>query len=146
MSVPPPSVLANTLIAVIDDEADVRKAMRMLLQEWGCRVFTAEDSTSLLAALGKAGLKPDIVIADFRLREGLTGPEAIRQVESHYGVTIPSFIISGDTAPEVLKDALTSGHLLLHKPVQPAKLRALLQDLIRTGVVTSNVVPAHPTP
>jgi CheY-like chemotaxis protein/anti-sigma regulatory factor (Ser/Thr protein kinase) len=146
MPVLPPSVLANALIAVIDDEGDVREGMRMLLENWGCRVIAAEDGTNLLAALDRADLKPDIVVADFRLREGNTGPAAIRQIESHYGVSIPSLIITGDTAPERLSEARSSGHLLLHKPVQPAKLRALLQNLIRTGVVTPSGVPIHPTP
>jgi hypothetical protein len=39
-------------------------------------------------------------------------------------------LISGDTAPERLREARASGYHLLHKPVQPAKLRALLIHLL----------------
>jgi signal transduction histidine kinase len=142
----PSSVLARALIAVVDDEADVRDGMRMLLESWGCRVIAAEDSASLLAALDKGGVKPDIVVADFRLREGYTGLAAIHHIESHYGVSIPGVIITGDTAPERLSEARSSGHLLLHKPVQPANLRALLQNLLRTSVFSSHGVATHLTP
>ncbi len=133
MPILPSSVLANALIAVVDDEVDVREGMRMLLENWGCRVITAEGSASLLAALDETGLKPDILVADFRLREGSTGLAAINHIESHFGASIPTLIITGDTAPERLSEVHSSGHMLLHKPVQPAKLRVTLQNLLQTG-------------
>jgi signal transduction histidine kinase/ActR/RegA family two-component response regulator len=141
----PPSVLANALIAVIDDDAVVREGTRMLLENWGCGVVAAEDSASLLTALDKAGLKPDIVVADFRLREENTGLAAIRHVESHYGASIPGLIITGDTAPERLSEVHSSGYQLLHKPVQPAKLRVTLQSLLRAKAAAGGA-PASPDP
>jgi two-component system, sensor histidine kinase len=42
------------------------------------------------------------------------------------GNDVPAIIISGDTAPERLREAHSSGFHLLHKPVRPAKLLALL--------------------
>jgi signal transduction histidine kinase/CheY-like chemotaxis protein len=141
----PPSVLANALIAVIDDDAIVREGMRMLLENWGCGVVAAEDSASLLTALDKAGLKPDIVVADFRLRNENTGLAAIRHVESRYGASIPGLIITGDTAPERLSEVHSSGYQLLHKPVQPAKLRVTLQSLLRAKAAAGGA-PASPDP
>jgi signal transduction histidine kinase/ActR/RegA family two-component response regulator len=139
-----PSALTNALIAVIDDEADVREGMRMLLEHWGCRVIAAEDSASLVAALDQSALKPDVLVADFRLREANTGLDAIRHIESHCETSIPSLIITGDTAPERLSEARSRGSLLLHKPVPPAKLRAALQSL-RTGSRIENPIqPPHP--
>src|SRR5580698_7872961 len=38
--------------------------------------------------------------------------------------------ISGDTAPERLREAQESGHHLLHKPVPPMKLRNMLSQLL----------------
>ena len=132
-----PSILANAMIAVVDDEGDVREGMRLMLENWGCRVMTAEDSANLLSAMDIAGATPDVLIVDFRLREGKTGIEAIRHIESHFGASIPSLIITGETAPERLNDANSVGYRLLHKPVQPAKLRALIQYLIRNRASTA---------
>ena len=53
-----------------------------------------------------------------RLREAL-GPD------------IPAFLISGDTAPERLREARASGHHLLHKPVRPMRLRAMVSQLLQ---------------
>ena len=37
---------------------------------------------------------------------------------------------TGDTAPERLREAAHSGYAVLHKPVRPGKLRALLLHLL----------------
>ena len=44
---------------------------------------------------------------------------------------IPAFLISGDTAPERLREARESGHHLLHKPVRPMPLRAMVSQLLQ---------------
>jgi signal transduction histidine kinase/CheY-like chemotaxis protein len=126
---PPINSLQGAIVAVIDDEADVREAMRSLLEGWGCRVLAGEESAGIIAKLDAAGVVPDIVLADHRLRNDRTGVEAIQALRDHFIVDIPAAIVTGDTAPERLAEAQASGHLLLHKPLRPAKLRVLLQNL-----------------
>jgi len=41
--------------------------------------------------------------------------------------------MSGDTAPERLREAGESGHHLLHKPVRPIRLRAMVTQLLQTN-------------
>jgi CheY-like chemotaxis protein len=83
--------------------------------------------------LAAQGLEPDLVIADYRLRNGETGFKAIERIRAELGTTIPAFLISGDTAPERLRDAREKGLHLLHKPVPPMRLRALVNQLVRAG-------------
>lgn len=127
----PDTILDGSLIALVEDEADVRDAMRTLLEGWHCRIIAAEDADSLIASLDANDSRPDIIIADYRLREGRTGAEAITRLTDHFGAEIPSLIITGDTAPERLIEAQAGGRILLHKPVRPGKLRVLLQNLLR---------------
>ncbi|MDH4134096.1 MAG: hybrid sensor histidine kinase/response regulator, partial [Gammaproteobacteria bacterium] len=122
---------AGWLVVVIDDERAVREAMQVLLEGWGCVALTAESAVDAVQRLHAAGRRPDVIIADYRLRENATGAEAIGLLQREFGAAIPGFIITGDTAPERLQEASASGHLLLHKPVQPGKLRALLANLQR---------------
>jgi two-component system, sensor histidine kinase len=128
--------LQGVVVAVIDDEADVREGMRTLLESWGCSVRTGEDATAVIARCDSAGVVPEVVLADYRLRGNITGIDAIAALRDHFQTDIPAAIITGDTAPERLIEAQASGHLLLHKPLRPAKLRVLLQNL-RRGVATS---------
>lgn len=70
---------------------------------------------------------PALVISDYRLREQRTGAEAIAAVRAALGFDVPALLITGDTAPERLREAEASGVALLHKPVVPADLyRAIL--------------------
>ena len=115
-------------VLVIDDEAVVRMAVESLLSEWGYAVIVADSAEAALNSLHTA---PDVIIADYRLRENLTGVDAIRAVQSKWGSDIPALIITGDTGPEQLSDVNKSGFSLLHKPVQPGRLRAFLRQAAR---------------
>ena len=129
------------VIVVIDDDALVLDSMRGLLQSWGCNVVTADSSTAALARLEELGQAPDVVISDYRLAGGKSGIEAIESLRRAHGRLIPAFLISGDTAPERLRDASASGFVLLHKPAPPMVLRAALNRS-----VLSPRPSAHPTP
>ncbi|MDP2707172.1 MAG: NahK/ErcS family hybrid sensor histidine kinase/response regulator, partial [Burkholderiales bacterium] len=122
--------LNNMAVLVVDDEALVREGMRELLASWGCHVVIAASGEEALARLSADDRLPDLIVSDYRLPEGETGIEVIERVQSALPVRIPAVLISGDTAPERLREAKASGYHLLHKPVQPAKLRALLIHLL----------------
>ena len=122
--------LRGTTIVVIEDEADIREGMRILLEGWGCTVIAGDsgDRVRRLLATGKSS--PDVIIADYRLAGETTGDQIIAALQDEYGAHIPGVIITGDTAPERLQEALASGYLLLHKPMRPGRLRALLTNLL----------------
>jgi signal transduction histidine kinase/CheY-like chemotaxis protein len=119
--------LLNARLLVIDDDEIVREGMLHLLRDWGCECDAAE---SIEEALALAELNaPDVVISDYRLREQRTGVEAIAALRALLGETLPALLITGDTAPERLREALESGIPLLHKPVAPGKLYRKLVEL-----------------
>jgi signal transduction histidine kinase/CheY-like chemotaxis protein len=123
--------VTGKLIVVIDDDALVLDGMRGLLRSWGCTVITANSDTTAVTQLAEIGQQPDLIISDHRLANGKTGIEGIERVRGMLGVAIPAFLISGDTAPERLREASASGYLLLHKPVPPMTLRAVLNRLLK---------------
>jgi signal transduction histidine kinase len=122
--------LGDALVVVIDDEAAVRDGMREVLQQWGCRPLLAASADEALAQLAAVRSTPGAVIADYRLREGETGIAAIGRIRAAHGAGIPGVIVTGDTAPDRLREAEASGYHLLHKPVRPIQLRALLSFVL----------------
>jgi CheY-like chemotaxis protein len=122
--------LGDALVVVIDDEAAVRDGMREVLRQWGCRPLLAGSADEALAQLAAGGSAPAAVIADYRLREGENGIAAIGKIRAAHGAAIPGVIVTGDTAPDRLREAEASGYHLLHKPVRPIQLRALLSFLL----------------
>jgi len=122
--------LRGTLIVVVDDELTIRDGMQALLMDWGCECVLASSGEDALAQLAARARAPDAILADYRLRGGHTGVEAIVAVQAAWGPAIPAIIVTGDTAPERLREAQASGYRLLHKPVPPARLRAVLAHLL----------------
>ena len=123
-----PLRLLDLRVLVIDDDETVRAGMAHLLRDWGAACETAGSIQEALT-LARA-CAPQLVISDYRLREQRTGAEAIAAVRDALGFDVPALLITGDTAPERLREAGASGVALLHKPVAPADLyRAMVQVL-----------------
>jgi signal transduction histidine kinase/ActR/RegA family two-component response regulator len=133
-------VLPGARVLVVDDDALVRDAMASVLAQWGCRVAMAANGDEAVALLGGEGGTPDAVLCDYRLPNGETGVDVIARLRAAASREIPAALITGDTAPERLREARQAGHALLHKPVHPAKLRALLEQLL--SVSRASVLPA----
>ncbi len=119
--------LQGTRVLLIDDDEAVLTGMVHLLQSWGCVVDQAESISEALPLAARQ--KPDILISDYRLRGHTTGAEAISEIRARLGSAVPALLITGDTAPERLREALGSGVPLLHKPVAPKHLYAVLLKL-----------------
>jgi CheY-like chemotaxis protein len=124
----------SLLVVVMDDDALVLESLGGLLGQWGCRVVAARSPHSILAQVAGEE-RPDLIISDYRLGDGYSGITAIEALRGSFGAPIPAFLITGDTVPERLREAQESGHYLLHKPVRPMKLRAMLSQLLRSHSV-----------
>ena len=115
-------------VLVIDDEASVRTAMSLLLGDWGHEVITAASLDEAQRLISRA---PDAIVADYRLRDEQTGADAIRAIQARFGIKMPALILTGDTHPDRIAQAKSSGFALLHKPLQTAKLRAFIRAASR---------------
>ncbi len=118
-------------IILIDDESDTLDAMSHLIEKWGHTVLPFEAENDALGYLRNNDFTPDIIITDFRLREMRTGTQAIDSINNHYKKKIPAIIITGDTAKDRMLRAQESGHILLHKPILPAKLRTVINNTLQ---------------
>jgi CheY-like chemotaxis protein len=125
------------LVVVIDDDPLVLEGMSGVLRGWGCTVVVGDSAEAALKKVS-GGILPDLIISDYRLRGETTGIQAIEQLRHAFRAEIPAFLISGDTAPERLRDASDNGFHLLHKPVPPMRLRAMLNQLLRTRPVVAS--------
>lgn len=121
------AALKGRHVLVIDDDEGVRAAMHGLLSSWGCLTQAVE---SLEAAQTLKDVTPEAIVCDYRLRESRNGAEVIQALRTFYGCALPALLVTGDTAPERLKEAADSGLPLLHKPVAPDQLWSALVRLL----------------
>ena len=122
--------LAGCKLLVLDDDIAVREGMGGLLTLWGCEVVCAASPEEATMRLAEMADKLDLLIVDYRLPDNVSGIDVARSLLAGLGYPAGVLVITGDTGPERLQEAESSGFPLLHKPVQPAKLRSTLQHLI----------------
>ena len=130
----PRFAMPRGLILVIDDDRVIQSAMQSLLSSWGHDVIVAGSGAEMLDRVATVSRRPDLIICDYRLRDGENGIGVIKRLQSHYSERVPAVLITGDTASDRLQEAQESGLVLLHKPVAEIKLRATVGNLMRARV------------
>jgi signal transduction histidine kinase/ActR/RegA family two-component response regulator len=115
--------LAGLRVLVVDDEAQVRSSMRLLLEQVGCTVFTADGTPQARDIARTQALAA--VLSDLRLRAGDDGLQVLRTLRPLQPGALFA-LITGDTSPERIRQAEQAGVPLLHKPVPLSRLRKLL--------------------
>ncbi len=122
--------LEGRLVALIDDEEPILRAMEELFDSWRIELITARNVEEAVDWLSSLGRKPDLLITDYRLPGDANGIEIVNYLRLCFGPQLPALILTGDTAPETLQRISEAGMTVLHKPVRPARLRALLMHLL----------------
>ena len=119
-----PSQLAGITAVCVDNEPSVLDGMETLLHGWGCDVIKAPDLAFALAAISERATLPNGLLVDYHLDDG-NGIEAIVALRRRYG-DLPAILITADRSPAVREQAREENVQVLHKPIKPAALRALL--------------------
>ncbi len=118
--------LGGKRILVIDDERIVREALRQVLRTWGAEVILAGCGMDALNKLCKKNSKSaeiDMIICDYRLGAEENGIDAIRLLREAIGIKdLPAMILTGDTAPDLVKEFKQAEFPVLHKPLNPNEL------------------------
>lgn len=117
-------------VLVIDDESSVRGAITAQLDAWKCDTIAAESLADALQKMAAASWTPDIVLCDLRLRGDELGTAVLAHIRQQVNHEVPCVLITGDIAADRLKIVQDSGFPVLHKPVSPSRLRALIGSLV----------------
>jgi len=115
------------LVAIMDDDAMVLDSMKILLESWGLSVTQASSTMSLLKGLERP---PDLLITDYRLgtEDGLEVAKILS--DAYPGAVFSTIVVTGDVTEEGMRTLSGAGYPILHKPVRPARLRALVTNLL----------------
>lgn len=119
-------------VLVVDDDEHVGIIIRALLMDAGYEVDIALDGLQGLDSARKC--RPDLIISDLQMprmgglefrREALRDP---RLAETPF-----LFITAYQESLETLAGILQSEDRALHKPIEPADLLRVLEELVRPG-------------
>jgi CheY-like chemotaxis protein len=99
------------------------------------QVYKASSSRQALQLL--LAHQPEAVLADYHLGEEFNGLELLAQLAQAGANEFTMALITADHGPKLAQAARERGVRLLHKPLRPAALRALLTAFRRQARRTS---------
>ena len=116
-------------IAVIEDNADIRETLRLLLGIWGHEVELASDGPTGVECVLRQ--RPEVALIDIGL-PGMNGYEVARAIRREIpNGTIKLIAVTGYGQPSDHETAMQAGfdkHLL--KPVEPQMLARILAEVV----------------
>jgi CheY-like chemotaxis protein len=127
----PGQIPSDALVLLVDDESAILRGMAELFDNWNIDLVTAHSADEAVQWLDGIARTPDVIVSDYRLPDDTDGIEVITRLRQKFGRDIPAILVTGDTAPDTILRISQAGFPLLHKPLRPAKLRALLTHLIQ---------------
>ncbi|MBD3560120.1 response regulator, partial [Planktothrix sp. FACHB-1355] len=123
--------LSNVSVLVVDDEADTRELLTVVLERAGASVRAAASVHEALQVIQQS--QPDILISDVGMPEqdGYALIRQVRQIELEQVSTIPAIALTAYAREEDCRQLLNAGFQLhLPKPVEPAVLVAAVASQI----------------
>ena len=140
----PPIGLQGLRVLCVDNDASILDGMEALLGQWGVSVLKARTADEALVAAERGEL--DAVLVDYHLGEGIDGLELLQRLKDGQERALPGGLITADHGADIAFAARANGYPLLHKPIRPAALRALLAAARRrsAGRRGAGVTRAHP--
>ena len=116
-------------VLCLDNDAAILDGMRALLSRWGVDCRLAPDLARARAELLRGPV--DLILADYHLADEVDGLQALQRLQTEFPRLPPAAMITADRGSELKQRARALGYPLLHKPLRPAALRALLTALLR---------------
>ena len=121
---------APPLVAVVDDEDAIRKALKRLLRSAGLAVQTFASGREFLQSL--AARRPDCVVLDVRM-QGMTGFDVQVRLKAA-SVTVPIIFITALDDPDDQPRAMQAGAAaFLRKPFGDEDLLAAIDAAVRSA-------------
>ena len=123
-------------ILIVDDEADMRFALRQLLEELGHKVEEAGDGQEALAKFNEN--PSELVLLDLRLPGGMDGKEILLRLRAKDS-RLPIFVITGYPGPGMAEDLRRAGAAQYfakpfhHKDLIAAIAKALSLAALKAG-------------
>lgn len=129
----PRDTLSGLSVLAIDDDPSGLDAITALLRAWRCTVQPVGSGAELDQRLAQGMTKPDMVVVDYHLGDGGNGEVLIAKLRRLFGADLPAFVVTSDRTPDLRARLKEQGLPMLSKPLQPARLRALMSHLSKRG-------------
>jgi CheY-like chemotaxis protein len=130
----PPTALAGLRVLVVDDEADARQLLGVILGRAGATVEAVASAAQALEALPR--FRPDVLVSDIGMpgRDGYSLLRELRGRAPDAGGEVPAVALTAYARADDRRASLLAGFQLhLAKPVDPDELVLAVASLASRG-------------
>jgi PAS domain S-box-containing protein len=124
-----PHSLDGLEVLFVDDEADAREFITIVLEQHGISVTAVASVAEALSVLERS--RPDVIISDIRMpdEDGYALIQKVRAIEAEKGWQIPTAALTAYLAEDRAKALKAGFQLHLHKLAEPTELVAMVAQL-----------------
>lgn len=117
-------------VLVVDDESNLRRIIKLILEQKGHEVILAEDGKACFEIL-EEGNRPDIILLDVMM-PGIDGWDVCKRIKDKYGDAPPVLMVSVCGDEEAKKKSFEYAHADGHmkKPFTNSKLFFAIDELL----------------
>jgi two-component system CheB/CheR fusion protein len=130
-------------ILLIEDDPAIREALQLLFESDDYHTAIAEDGRRALELVARGAVRPDIVIADYNLPNGLNGLEVAAHLRELLGSTLPVLIVTGDISTDALRAIAAADCIHLNKPIKADELIRLVRSHLAVPLQKSEPPQKH---
>ena len=123
------SGLEELNIFYVDDEENNIHALGTLMENWGCKLSSANNAASAESYAAK-NTAPDVVLMDYQLSSDVNGIQLADTLREQWN-DVPVCIVSAAPDEDLSIRVTSHGYDFLRKPIKPGKLRALLERYLQ---------------
>lgn len=133
-------IVEGQSILIIEDDPAIREVLQLLFESNGYRVAVAADGKSALRLVASGAARPNIVVADYNLPNGLSGLEVAARLREAVNSALPVLIVTGDISTKTLRSIADAHCVQLNKPIKAGELT----DLVRMHLAALRPNPERP--
>ena len=121
-------------ILIIEDNVEMGEGLQRLIRSWGYRSLLVTDGASAVReALGRP--PPDLLLVDYNLGDSENGLRIVDDIRAAFpGRSIPAILATAEERGHAWEEAAQRRIPVIAKPVNPARLRALVSFHIQSRV------------
>src|SRR6185437_1588118 len=101
-----------------------------LLIDEGYDAIVVADGKGALEVVPRGSSRPDLVVADYNLPNGMNGLQVVASLREASHQEIPVIILTGDISTDTLREIARQGCAHLHKPVKLNELMGHIRHLL----------------
>ncbi len=131
-------------ILIIEDDPEVREHLELFLREEGYDAATAVDGPAALELATRRTIRPDLVLADYNLPNGMNGIEVCQKLRQELSRQIPFIILTGDISTGALRDIALHDCVQFNKPVKLIELTQAIEKLLAKPPAALAARPVRP--